>query len=152
MTDIIIGKSHNSPTESHGGITKTSGRIKRFFYWPKMANQVKKYVKRCQICQESKLCNTMMMPGIGQEVVTDRPFQKLYTDFLGKYPRSKNGNSYIFIVVDHFTNITFLKAMREAIAGNVIRFLVTEIFYKFGTPEVIHCDNGAQFTSKYSRT
>lgn len=64
----------------------------------------------------------MMMPGIGQEVVTDRPF--------------------------HITNITFLKAMREDTAGNVIRFLVTEIFHKFGTPEVIHSDNGAQFTSK----
>lgn len=40
MTEIIIGKAHNSPTESHGGITKTSGRIKRFFYCQKICQKV----------------------------------------------------------------------------------------------------------------
>nr|XP_041630864.1 uncharacterized protein LOC121502107 [Drosophila kikkawai] len=47
-------------------------------------------------------------------------FQKLYVDFFGKYPRSKKGHAWIFIVV----------------------------FYKFGVPEVVHSDNGRQFTSK----
>lgn len=89
-----------------------------------------------------------MMPEIGKEVVTNRPFQKLYIDFLGKYPRSKKGNAYIFIVVDHFSKFTFLKAMREATAINVVKFLIEDIFHKFGVPEVIHSDNGAQFVSK----
>lgn len=89
------------------------------------------------------------MPRIGQEVIAERPFQKLYVDFFGKYPRSKKGNAYIFIVVDHFTKFTFLKAMREATAGNIIKFLVDEIFHKFGVPEVIHNDNGAQFISRH---
>jgi len=44
---------------------------------------------------------------------TDRPFQKLYIDFLGKYPRSKSGHAWIIIVVDHFFKYTFLKAIRR---------------------------------------
>lgn len=81
--------------------------------------------------------------------MTERPFQKIYIDFLGKYPRSKAGNCYIFIVVDFtFIKFTFLKAMREATANNVIQFLVTEIFNKFGVLEIIYSDNGAQFTGK----
>lgn len=38
--------------------------------------------------------------------------------------------------------------MREATTSNVVQFLVQEIFRKFGVPETIHTDNGAQFTAK----
>lgn len=89
-----------------------------------------------------------MQPTILNDVITERPFQKLYIDFLGKYPRSKGGNVYVFVVVDHFNKFIFLKAMKEATANNVIKFLVEDIFRKFGVPEIVHSDNGAQFISK----
>lgn len=148
ITSAIIENAHTANTAAHGGIAKTLERVKRFFYWPRMNYQVREFVKSCQICKEVKPANQNLMPEIGQEVITDRPFQKLYIDFLGKYPRSKSGNCYIFIVVDHFSKFTFLKAMKEATTNNVIRFLVNEIFHKFGVPEVIHSDNGAQFIAK----
>ena len=85
---------------------------------------------------------------MGNRVVTSRPFQKIYIDFLGKYPRFKRGKSYIFIVVDHFSKFTFLKSMREATTANVIIFLVKEVFLKFGTLAIIHSDNGKQFVAK----
>ncbi|XP_052858191.1 uncharacterized protein LOC128265970 [Drosophila gunungcola] len=89
-----------------------------------------------------------MQVGIGERVQTEQPFQKLYIDFLGKYPRSKKGQAHIFIVVNHFSKYTFLKAMQEASAANVVEFLIHEVFYKFGVPEIVHSDNGRQFTSK----
>lgn len=71
-------KAHESLTSVHGGVTKTLERLKRFFYWPRMTLQVRQHVENCQICKESKSCNHYLMPGIGQEVVTERLFQKLY--------------------------------------------------------------------------
>ncbi|KAM8701650.1 hypothetical protein ACLKA7_005605, partial [Drosophila subpalustris] len=38
--------------------------------------------------------------------------------------------------------------MRDATASCVVSFLVQEVFLKFGVPEVIHSDNGRQFTGK----
>lgn len=148
ISQAVIEKAHCTLTTCHGGIAKTLERLKRYFYWPKMASQVKLFIKNCETCKETKPCNQNLKPEIGKQVITDRPFQKLYIDFMGKYPRSKNGNSYIFIVMDHFTKFTFLKAMREASTSNVIEFLVHEIFHKFGVPEVIHSDNGSQFIAK----
>lgn len=132
ITQAVIEKAHESPTTAHGGIAKTLERLKRYFYWPKMTVQVRNYIHNCQICKETKATNQILRPEIGDPVVTERPFQKIYIDFMGKYPRSKSGNCYIFI--DHFTKFTFLKAMREASTSNVIEFLVQEIFYKFGLP------------------
>lgn len=69
-------------------------------------------------------------------------------DFLGPYPRSKSGNAFIFIVLDHLSKFVLLKAMPKANTKNVVKFLIAEVFHKFGTPEVIVSDNGKQFTSK----
>ena len=148
LTHKLISESHEKKTAAHGGIGKTLERLRRFYYWPKMPIQVREFIKECTICQETKPCNRIMRPPMGNEVVTLRPFQKLYMDFLGKYPRSKSGHCYIFIVVDHFSKFTFLKAMKEATAKEVTSFLVHDIFHKFGVPEVAHTDNGVQFTSK----
>jgi len=64
------------------------------------------------------------------------------------YPRSKREHAWIFIVVDHFLKFTVLKAMREASSADVVNFLVHEVLFKFGVPEVIHSDNGWKFISK----
>lgn len=148
LTHLLIKKAHDIPTSAHGGVTKTLHRLRRWYYWPKMASQVRQFVLNCNICKETKPLNQHTQPTIGSEILTERPFQKLYIDFLGKYPRSKSGNAYIFIVVDHFSKFVFMKAMKEATTENVIKFLIQEIYMKFGVPETIHSDNGTQFTAK----
>ena len=144
----LIEKAHDVETASHGGILKTLHILRRFYYWPKMTVQVANYIRNCQVCKESKPSNLIANPGIGYPVKVERPFQRIYVDFLGKYPRSKEGNCFIFIVVDALTKYVFLKGMREASASNVVKFLIAEVFFKFGVPETIHSDNGKQFVSK----
>lgn len=148
LTHVLIKEAHEPEEKSHGGINKTLNFLKNKYYWPNMVVQVKNYVNQCILCKECKSTNRRLMPEIGNEVVTDGPFQKIYIDFLGKYPRSKKGNAYIFLVVDHLTKFVFLKAMKEATSANVISFLNEQVFHNFGVPEIIHSDNGKQFISK----
>jgi len=137
LTHSLVERAHSDPKAGHGGMTNTLEILRRQFYWPGMTIQVRAYVRGCEVCKESKAPNFRMQVGIGRRVETQRPFQKLYIDFLGKYPRSKSGHAWIFIVVDHFSKYTFLKAMKEATASNFVNFLVNEVFYKFGVPETI---------------
>ena len=85
---------------------------------------------------------------MGDQSVTNRPFERLYCDFLGPYPLTKEKNTCIFICLDHLTKFIFLKALKKATSANVIVFYQTEIFPTFGVPKTIHSDNGKQFTSK----
>ena len=147
-TKLLVERAHDHHVAGHGGIGKTLQILRRMYYWPQMVVQVREYIRSCIICKESKPTNQNLMPTIGAEVRTERPFQKLYCDFLGKYPRSHSGHSYIFIVLDHFSKFVFLKAMKEATGSNVVKFLVHEIFHKFGVPETLHTDNGKQFIGK----
>lgn len=147
LTNEIIRKSHEINT-SHGGTAKTLHNIREFFYWPSMATQIKEFVTKCDTCKEIKHPKHTLRPPMGKEVITLRPFQKIYVDFLGPYPRTKSGKAFIFIVLDHKTKFVLLKAMAKATAKSVNKFLVEEIFHKFGVPEVLHSDNGKQFTSE----
>ena len=148
LTHILIEKAHAPETCSHGGIAKTLQRLRQWYYWPRMTVQVRNFIRKCEVCNQTKPTNFKMLPTMGEPVETVRPFQKIYIDFLGKYTRSRRGKAYIFLVVDHFTKFCFIKSMEEATASNVINFLVNEVFLKFGTPQTIHSDNGKQFTSK----
>lgn len=148
LTNGIIEKAHCLPVASHGGFHKTLKRIKEYFYWPLMNKQVRDFVLKCQVCKESKSANITLRPPMGKEANVERPFQRIFVDFLGPYPRSKAGNTYIFIVLDHLSKYVLLKAMNKASTKNVVKFLISEVFHKFGTPEVLISDNGQQFVAK----
>ena len=147
ITGTLIVEAHEPPNKSHGGIHKTLQRLRQLYFWPGMTAQVKNYIGKCEACKNNKPYNQVSRPPMGGEMTSDRPFQRLYIDFLGPYCRSKAGNSYIFIVLDHMSKFVFLKPMIKANSQNVVKFLLTEIFHKFGVPETIMSDNGKQFTS-----
>ena len=113
-----------------------------------MVNDIKSYIKNCDICKCVKPSNQFSRPLMGSQFLTNRPFERFYCDFLGSYPFTKAMNSTIFICVDHFTKFLFLKPMKKATSANVIMFFQTEIFPTFGVPRYVHSDNGKQFTSK----
>lgn len=148
LTHDLIVKTHNPPHVSHGGLAKTLRRIREYFFWPNLNTQVRTFIQQCQVCKEAKAANRTLRPPMGEQRVVERPFQRLFIDFLGPYPRSKAGNSFIFIVLDQLTKFVLLKPMVKANSRNVIKFLVDEVFHKFGTPEFIMSDNGKQFVSK----
>jgi len=63
----------------------------------------------------TKAPNKTLRPPMSSQPESSRPFQKLYVDFLGPYPRSTSGNFGIFIVLDHYSKFVFLKAVNESL-------------------------------------
>ena len=47
----ILSLAHDSPMAGHLGINKTYSKILNHFYWPKMKQDVKEYLKSCHVCQ-----------------------------------------------------------------------------------------------------
>jgi len=143
----LVEKAHYSQSTGHGGIFKTLERLKEKYYWPGMANDVKICIGQCEVCKCSKSTNFIKRPLMGAQVITERPFQRLYIDFMGPYSRSVDQNTHLFVCLDHFSKFVFLKPMRRATATEVIKFLEKEVFHTFGVPEFVHSDNGKQFVS-----
>ena len=50
----VIKEKHYGSMSRHFGIDKTPKQVKRFYHWPKMQSNVRKFVDSCLICQKEK--------------------------------------------------------------------------------------------------
>lgn len=144
MTQPLIKQAHLPPSSAHLGIAKTLDILRRLYFWHGMAKDVTEFIRSCEICKQCKAVNYSTRPLMGSQIEVFRPFQKLYIDFLGPYPRSKEGNNHILIVLDQFSRYVIIKAVKKATASVVIDSL-KNIFHTYGVPESLLSDNGSQF-------
>lgn len=120
----VLEMAHDSKIASHGGTVKTTDLIRRHLYWPGLVKDVREYIRKCDVCKETKAPNFVIRPPMGKQSISCRPFQKLYIDLLGPYPRSKKGNIGLLIVLDHFSKFHWLCPLRKFTSAKIREFLV----------------------------
>lgn len=146
ISDVMV-ECHDSPLSAHGGFLKTVERAKQSYYWPKMCMDIRKYVRSCETCRAGKHTTHTLRAPMGDFRPVLRPWQIIAVDFVGPFPRSKAGHTYILVVVDVFSKFILIHPLRAATATNTVKFLDERVFDVFGTPETIVSDNGKQFKS-----
>lgn len=144
----ILRLYHDEPTGAHFGVAKTLSRVCELYYWPGMRKTVYAYVRKCTICASCKSSNLPRAGLMGAYKNINFPFQLVSADLLGPYPRSKNGNQYILVVVDWFTKFVLVHPMSRATSAGIVKFIENNVFLIFGVPQIFACDNGSQFVSK----
>lgn len=151
MRSQILKESHDLPCSSHGGIAKTTSRIKLRYYWPSMIKDIKQYVRVCEVCQTTKIPNITLRHEMGAPKQVTKPWEMVSIDLIGPLPRSKKGYTYLLVLIDIFTKFILVRPLRQATSVSVISFL-EENFLTFSVPRVIISDNGSQFVSKAYKT
>lgn len=141
----VLYRAHNPPSSAHCGMSKMIEKLKRHLFWPKMVSNIREYVSNCETCRCTKSPNIVLRPPMGRPMMSERPFQKLFLDILGPYPRSKNGNIGLLIIVDHLSKFMFLHPLKKFTSKNICDYLRNYIFSIFGVPESVLTDNGSQF-------
>lgn len=142
-----IQEFHDRPSAAHLGFHKTWQKLQVHFYWPKMKEDVSRYVRGCAVCKASKAPNTAMMPNKGEVKPARLPWELISVDFVGPFTRSRCGNTVILVVVDWITKYVIAHPMRSADSVKMINFLEQEVFLKFSRPRIVLSDNGKQFVS-----
>lgn len=129
----------------HFGLDKTLSFIQSKYWFPNMRKYVKRFIDCCLPCLYNK---TPSGKQSGLLNVIDKiamPMDTLHLDHLGPFVNSSQKNKYS--IVDGFTNIVYMKAVKSTKVEPVINFM-TEIFNIFGVPRRIICDRGSCFASE----
>ena len=147
---MVFAYFHDSPVGGHLGVSKTVTKIRSQFIWKGMDQEIRSRVRACQTCALSKPVQNARF-GLLASDVTQRPMQKIFIDYVGKFPRSKAGNSVILVCVDAFSKFVWLIPVRQATTKATIRALQERIFSTFSVPEVLVSDNAQCFTSREFR-
>src|SRR3989442_120507 len=144
-TDAILFMTHNHETGGHSGMDTTYNKIANRYYWKGMYNDTKKYIKCCDTCQRrgQKGGKSYLNP-----IEVGEPFERIGIDFVGPLERTKRRNRYILVVTDYLTKWPEAKAMKEATAENVMRFIYEGIICRHGCPKIILSDRGTHFRNK----
>jgi transposase InsO family protein len=150
----IIGQSHNS-TVGHFGVEKTLSKITepdpktgapRAEPWPHMREHVKRFIKRCPICQKLSTTKINIQTDLYTNATYD-PMERLSVDTIGPLEKDEYGNCYIIVVIDCFTRWVELFSAPDATAKSAARALLSHTG-RFGQPHQLISDNGPQFVNE----
>jgi hypothetical protein len=110
----MIWESHYSRVAGHFSIEKTVVMLQKHFYWPKLRQEVSKYIRSCTACAIAK--PTTKKQGLYTPLPTpDRPWESISMDYMSGLPSTKWGNDCVFVVVDHFSKMAILVACKKSI-------------------------------------
>ena len=141
---VIPTKLHTKLLEelhsSHQGVVKMKSLARCHIWWPQIDKDIEHLARSCPTCQSNA-----KMPG---EVIRhpwvwpERPFQRIHIDFAGPFL-----NLMFLLLVDAHSKWLEVIPMKTTTSQKTIDAL-SDIFARFGLPELLVSDNGPQFVSR----
>ncbi|KAG1471288.1 hypothetical protein G6F57_011442 [Rhizopus arrhizus] len=132
----------------HSGQTTVYNLMKSRIWWPKMQEDVTVWISRCPQCQLTAPANKHKHLAPMKPLEVPPAFTRWHLDFIGELPTTKNNNRWILMAVDYTTNWPIARALNNATAEEIVKFIYEEIVMRFGCPQEILTDRGANFMAK----
>ncbi|CAK1587953.1 unnamed protein product [Parnassius mnemosyne] len=145
----ILQKYHDHI--GHPGFDRVEKLIKSAYWFPKMTKFIRKYIKSCLQCAYGKSGYGRREGELHPIEKLDIPMHTLHVDHLGPFPKSRQGNNYILIIIDSFTKFVFARLVKSVRSTETVKEL-TDLILVFGKPSRIITDRGKSFTSRYFKT
>ncbi|GJP63579.1 hypothetical protein CLOP_g20649, partial [Closterium sp. NIES-67] len=150
LRTLLIQESHDNPTSEHFGVDKTLKTLQRNYYWPNMADDVRKYVSSCTACQIMK-SSRQRAAGLLQPLdPLERPCHHITMDYVTGLPAGPSGNDAILVVVDRLTKMAHFIACQQMITvEQTAQLFIANVIRLHGLPTAIISDRDPKFTSNF---
>lgn len=145
LKQMVIYYFHNTLTGAHQGVTKTYRHISKRFWWQNLYQDVRNYIRSCDLCQQCKAPNRYEGAPLASTPPTS-VWSKIYIDHIGPLINSSNNNRYCLVVIDAYSKWLDIIPVRRATAAVTVNKL-TNLWSQFGPPNTIVSDNARSFTS-----
>ena len=120
------------------------------FYWPTLFKNAIKYCKECLKCQSA--LNILKRDEMPLQIILEvEIFYFWGIDFMGPF-LSSEGKEYILVVVDYVSKWVEVIPTRTNDHRVVNKFIVRNIFSRFGCSRAIISDGGSHFTNSHFRS
>jgi hypothetical protein len=145
----MIWESHYSRMAGHFGMEKTVVILQKHFYWPKLRQDVSKYIRSCTACAISK--PTIKKQGLYTPLPTpEKPWESISMDYMSGLPSTKQGNDCVFVVIDRFSKMAILTACKKNITvEDTAKLFFERVWVHFGIPQTIISDRDNRFLNTF---
>ena len=146
LTTTIIPQCHDSSLAGQRGTAKSTERVSRQYYRPKMSKTIKRYVKNCDTCQRSQAVRHAPYGLLQPKEVPDHPWRSIAMDLITDLPEPDRYDT-ILVVIDRLTKIThFISCRKDLDARQFTTLFIQHIVRLHGIPRDIITDRGSLFT------
>ena len=150
--DNVIQSHHESAT-GHQGAHGTTLTIRRHWWWPAMVDDVRDYVKHCEICTLARTTGNALSQGTLSTYQAVTPLQTMAIDLYEVAPapgESPSEYKCILTCVYAFTRMIDAIPLKSKSASEVARALLT-VWTNHGFPSSIRHDQGPEFDGEVAR-
>ena len=147
---LIFQECHDVPLSGHLGTAKTIERVTRRFVWPKMHEEIRRYVATCVSCQQNKPSSQLPIGLLQPLPIPERPWQTVTMDLITALPRTKLGHDAIVVFVDKLTKwATYVPTTTNVDAPSLATLFFQNVIRLRGVPSAIISDRDPRFTSVF---
>jgi len=145
----LIWEAHYSCMAGNFGTEKTVEVLQNYFYWPKLRQDVGRYIRSCTSCAIAK--PAIKKKGLYSPFPTPKgPWESISMDYMSGLPSTKLGNDCVFLVVYRFSKMAILTACKKSITTEAAAKLFFErVWVHFGLPLTIISDRDSRFLSTF---
>lgn len=147
----VLLSCHDIPLAAHLGFSRTYNLAKRRCYWPKMRQEIKRYVASCIPCQKRKISNKRKQGFIQPMPVAEDAFDIVGIDLITKLPVSHDGFNTILVCTDNLSKYAIAVPLKNELAETIIHAFFNHVVAKHGCPKVVISDRGANISGERSR-
>jgi transposase InsO family protein len=148
----LLEEMHDSPYAGHQGVDKTLKLVARHYWWPAMADDVKRYVTACHLCQKNKARHRKPYGLLQPLELPHVPWDTVTMDFITQLPRTEGGHDAVLVVVDKLTKMVhFVATKTTATAEQTATLFVDHVWKLHGVPRKVVTDRDPLFTSHFTR-
>ena len=146
----VMEEIHNGYMETaHGGYHRCYNRLAVSYYWPKMSQDLKRYVNTCDICQKAKP-RTHSPPGFLQPIpIPSWPFEVVSMDFIPELPTS-DGFDNILVIIDKLTKwAIFIPCTTKITDLETAQLFFKHVVCKYGIPLQVITDRDTRWQNTF---
>ena len=141
LRSFVLHEFHDSPYSGHPGMNRTEKAVARFYWWTKMKECIRDYVRSCADCQRDKAGNQLKAGLLRPLDILARRWQTVTMDLITSLPETKWGHDAIIVFVDKLSKMVHLVAAKTAVSAKEMAWIFMNTVYKHhGQPEEIVCD------------
>ena len=152
LKEQILRANHVLPQAGHVGRTKMLEKIQRYYWWPRLRQDVEDFLRTCDACQRNKVDNSLPAGLLQPLPIPKRRWESISMDFIVDFPKTADGHDSILVVVDRLSKYAHFIPTTESIsAEDLAHVFVDRIFKLHGMPKEILTDRGPLFTSAFTK-
>jgi len=133
----------------HVGSARLASIISTRYWWPGITTQVKAAVRSCTDCLRNRALFRQETP-LQPLPLPDGLFERVHLDSAGPYPRSRNGNTYIYLAVCATSKYPIAMAAPKLSASDFAAFFMLHVVAQHGVPATVVHDSGPEFGEPWS--